>query len=181
MTAHIVPSPTARLRFREIEPTDADFILEMMSHPEVMRFYPKLFMREDAEAWIERQRARYAADGHGMWIITDVKSGAPVGQVGLLMQTVEGFPLLRYPEIGYLLHRPYWKLGLATEAALAVRAYAFDLMCYDEVISLIRPVNLPSQAVARRLGMTVRGTTTFVGFESLVFGISRATCEAAQQ
>lgn len=181
MTARVLPAHTARLRFREIESTDVDFITEMMSNPEVMRFYPKLFTREDAEAWIERQRARYAADGHGMWIITDVNTGAPVGQVGLLMQTVEGFSPSRYPEIGYLLHRPFWKRGLATEAAIGVRAYAFDLMCYDEVISLIRPVNLPSQAVARRLGMTVRGTTTFVGFESMVFGISRATYEAARR
>ena len=181
MTARVVPAPTARLRFRDIETTDVGFILDMMSHPEVMRFYPKLCARDDAEAWIERQRARYDADGHGMWIVADVKTGAPIGQVGLLMQTVEGFPSPRYPEIGYLLHHPFWKRGLATEAAMAVRAYAFDLMCYDEVISLVRPVNLPSQAVARRVGMTVRGATTFVGFETLVFGIARATYEAIRR
>ncbi|HVX38403.1 MAG TPA: GNAT family N-acetyltransferase [Gemmatimonadaceae bacterium] len=175
----VVPASTPRLRFREIEPTDLGLIAEMMSNADVMRFYPKLFTRVDAAAWIQRQRARYAADGHGLWIVEELSSGALVGQVGLLMQTVEGFPAPRYPEIGYLLHRPFWKRGLATEAAIAVRAYAFDLMCYDEVISLIRPVNLPSQAVARRLGMTVRGRTAFHDLEHLVFGISRASYESS--
>ena len=37
------------------------------------------------------------------------------------------------------------------------------------VMSLIRPENLPSQGVARKLGMNVVHETTFVGFKTLVY------------
>jgi RimJ/RimL family protein N-acetyltransferase len=40
------------------------------------------------------------------------------------------------------------------------------------VISLIRAVNEPSQAVARRLGMSIIGETEFAGLPHLVFGLS---------
>jgi [ribosomal protein S5]-alanine N-acetyltransferase len=165
---------SARLRMRELEVSDLPFVCSMLGDAEVMRFYPKCLDRDESLAWIERQRARYADDGHGLWLLEERDSGLPVGQVGLVMQELMGFPRPRYPEVGWLLHRSYWKRGYATEAAARVREHAHDTLGYDEVISLIRPENEPSQAVTRRLGMQVIGETTFVELRHLVFGASRS-------
>jgi [ribosomal protein S5]-alanine N-acetyltransferase len=63
--------------------------------------------------------------------------------------------------------------GLASEAALGVRAWAFETRGHDRVISLIRPENLPSQGVARKLGMTPEKRAQFYGMEHIVFAVRR--------
>jgi RimJ/RimL family protein N-acetyltransferase len=75
--------------------------------------------------------------------------------------------------VGYLISRPFWRRGFATEAARACRDYAFMVLARDRVISLIRPENGPSQAVARRLGMTPVGETEHGGSAHLVFSVAK--------
>jgi len=163
---------TKRLRLRELAASDLDFVAVMLDDADVMRYYPQRLDRAGSLAWIERQQMRYARDGHGLWLVLDRETDEPVGQVGLVTHELKGLPRTRYPEIGYLLHRPFWHRGLATEAAIGVRDYAFRSRRYDQVISLIRPVNEPSKAVARRLGMSIIGETEFAGLPHLVFGLN---------
>lgn len=157
---------TERLTLREMALDDLDFVAAMLDHPEVMRFYPKRYTRDEARAWIERQVQRYADHGHGLWLVAERDSQTPVGQVGLMMQEVEG---TLEPEIGYLVHRPFWRRGYASEAARGVCDYAFGVLDRPKVISLIRPENIPSQGVARTLGMAPQREVDFKGFRHIVF------------
>ena len=61
-------------------------------------------------------------------------------------------------EVGYLFEWAFWHNGYATEAARACRDLAFDKFGADEVFAIVRDSNFASQAVARRCGMTARGT-----------------------
>jgi ribosomal-protein-alanine N-acetyltransferase len=166
----VIVLQTPRLVLRELVPEDLDFVATMLGHPEVSRYYERTFARYDSEVWLERQRERYRRDGHGLWLAQERDGGTPVGQVGLALQDVEGE---RLAEIGWLLHRPYWGRGYATEAGAAVRDAAFTRWGHPSVISLIRPVNLPSQKVALRIGLTPGRRVLFHGFEHIVFGLSR--------
>lgn len=160
---------TVRLVLREETLDDLDFMAVMTADPEVMRYYPNCYSRAEAEAWIRRNLDRYAKDGHGQWLVLDKATGEPVGQVGLAMQNVER---VEEPEIGYMIHRPFWRRGYASEAAAATRDYAFQTLGKKHVISLIRPVNLPSQGVARKIGMKPRERhVEFRGYEHIVFEI----------
>lgn len=157
---------TERLRARRMSLDDLDFLAGMLGSEEVMRHYPKPLTRDEARGWVERQMERYAEHGHGLWLVEE-HDGTPVGQVGLILQTVDG---RLEPEVAYLLDRRFWGRRYATEAAAATRDWAFRVRADPYVISLIRPANLPSQAVARRIGMVpVRSTTTHAGLEHLVF------------
>jgi [ribosomal protein S5]-alanine N-acetyltransferase len=160
---------TERLRLRELVPEDLDFVATMLADPEVSRYYERRFHRADAQVWLDRQLARYARDGHGLWLVEARDTGEPVGQVGIAIQDVEGE---RHPEIGWLLHRPFWGHGYATEAGGAARDVAFARWRYPYVISLIRPINLPSRRVAERLGMKPGREVTFHGFTHLVYSIN---------
>jgi RimJ/RimL family protein N-acetyltransferase len=170
---------TERLRLRELATSDLDFVAAMLDDADVMRYYPSRLDRAGSLAWIERQQMRYARDGHGLWLVLDRATDEPVGQVGLATQELKGLPRPSYPEIGYLLHRPFWHRGFATEAAIGVRDHAFRTRGYDQVISLIRQVNEPSQAVARRLGMSIIGETEFAGLPHLVFGLTALEASSA--
>lgn len=161
---------TERLALREIAPSDLDFVAEMLADPEVMRFYPKCYSREEARGWLDKQRERYTRDGHGLWLVVDRATGERRGQVGLLLQKIDG---VDEPEIGYLIHRPFWRQGLASEAALAVRDLAFTELGKTRVVSLVRPENVPSQGVARKLGMTVWKRSLHADLPHLVFSVAR--------
>lgn len=157
---------TSRLRLREMTLRDTDFVETMLAHADVSRWYGRRFTRVDAEAWVEKALTRYRNDGHGLWLVTDRDTGEPVGQVGVVMQEVEGE---RHAELGWLLHRPFWGRGYATEAAGACRAAAFGRWQYDHVISLIRPENEASVRVARRLGLHEARRVQFHGWEHAMF------------
>jgi RimJ/RimL family protein N-acetyltransferase len=161
---------TPRLALRELQPEDLDFVAGMLGDVEVMRHYPKPLDRAGAAGWIERQRQRYARDGHGLWLVLERVTGEPLGQVGVLEQEV-GDKV--ETEVGYLIARPHWRRGYAIEAARACRDWAFTTLGRHHVISLIRPENLPSQAVARANGMALERTLEWRGLTHHVFGTSR--------
>ena len=162
---------TPRLLLRELTRDDLPFMAALLGDGEVTRFYPYVFSPGDAEAWVARQQERYRRDGHGGWLAVDRATGEPVGQVGLSLQLVEG---VMEPEIGYLIRRDRWRQGLAGEAACAVRDHAFAALGKPHVISLIRPINHRSRAVARKMGMRAGKLTLHAGLEHLVYRIDRA-------
>lgn len=159
---------TARTFMREILGNDFDFLLRLMSDPQVMRYYPRPYGEKDVREFINRMRVRYREDGCGLWLLVDRERGEPLGRVGLLRQTVNGVDEF---EIGYMVHRPFWRRGLATEAALAVRDYAFSEHKLQRVVSLIRPENVASQGVARKLGMEIAGSCEQMGLPHDVFAV----------
>jgi RimJ/RimL family protein N-acetyltransferase len=75
-----------------------------------------------------------------------------VGRAGLHRPEQDDWPGL---EVGWALHPSWWGSGYATEAGVAALSYAFDVMGAAEVYSVILPENLRSQAVARRLGLSL--------------------------
>lgn len=161
---------TSRLTLREMTRDDLDFVAEMLGDAEVMRFYPKVLTRDEAANWLERQLDRYARDGHGLWLVQDRRSGIPMGQVGLVLQTIEGEP---EHEIGYLIHRPFWRQGYATEAAAGVRDLAFDTMGLTRLTSLVRPVNIPSLRTSLAIGHRPEKLVTFCDLEHFVMATQR--------
>lgn len=58
---------TTRLELREFAPEDADALARVLSGAETMKYYPAPVDRAGVEEWIERNRRRYVAEGHGLW------------------------------------------------------------------------------------------------------------------
>lgn len=148
---------TERLLLREMTPDDFPALCRMLRDPEVMYAYEGAFSEEEAWVWLRRQMSRCRGNGYGLWAVVDKATGEMIGQCGLTWQDslVPGKQAL---EVGYLFQKDVWHHGYATEAARACRDYSFDTLGAEEVWSFIRDTNLPSQAVARRNGMSVRGT-----------------------
>jgi RimJ/RimL family protein N-acetyltransferase len=148
---------TERLVLRELVAADEPFVASMTDSV------------ADAADWLRRCLARYARDGHGLWLAIARESGEPVGQIGLLSQTVNG---VVEPEVSYHLHARHRGHGYAVEGAAAVRDWAFA-RGHDHVIALIREDNIASQAVARKLGMTPGDHATHAGLDHVVWRVAR--------
>lgn len=146
---------TKRLILRQLEEADFDAWTAVLGDPEVMYAYEHGFFPDEVRQWIDRQRERYAAYGFGLWAVVEKASGELIGDCGITMQDWCGREV---PEIGYHLRRDKWRQGFATEAARACKGYAFTVLGFSEVFSIIRDNNLPSQRVALRSGMSVRGS-----------------------
>ena len=97
--------------------------------------------------------------GYGRWSVIEKASGQPCGMVGLW--NPEGWP---EPEIGWDLFDGFGGKGYATEAALAARSYAYDVLGWDTAISLVAPDNHSSRKVAQRMGAKQDGVFSHVRF-----------------
>ena len=142
---------TERLFLRELNQNDFGALCKIMQDEETMYAYEGAFSDQEVRDWLDRQLSRYREYGFGLWAVVLKKTGEVIGQCGLTMQPWKNEEVL---EIGYLFQRQFWHNGFATEAAVACKKYAFEVLKADEVCSIIRDTNLPSQRVAERNGMT---------------------------
>lgn len=160
---------TRRLFLREMTPADAPALHAVLGDPETMRWYLRACTFEEVEQWIARQISRYPS-GAGLLGLVLKESGGLIGDCGLVWQDVDS---VREPEIGYHVLRTCWNRGLATEAARAVRDYAFSTLGCDHVISLIRPENAPSLRVAAKNGLTLDRVVFWRGYDHCVYRLEK--------
>lgn len=161
---------TNRLLLREFTLQDADALAKVLSDPKTMRYYPAPYDRAGVEGWIARNIQRYRDDGVGLWAMELSATQELIGDCGVILQQVEGEPL---HEIGYHLRRDFWGMGLATEAAIACRDWAFAHLKTERMISLIRPENAPSRGVAERNGMTIWKEIEWRGLRHYVYSVEK--------
>lgn len=142
---------TERLYLRKLTEDDYDNLCGILQDEEVMYAYEHAFSDSEVHEWLQRQLNRYIEYGNfGLWAVILKETGEFIGQTGLTIQECGGN---KYLEIGYLFKKAFWHRGFATEAAIACREYAFNVLGADSVYSIIRDSNTASQNVAKRVGM----------------------------
>ena len=166
---------TPRLVLRPFHDDDLDLLATLMSNADFMRFSLGPQSREKTAAFLEKMQARDRAGAPSQFAVILHATGQLIGFCGFLGQNVDGVERI---EIGYRFHLDYWGLGIATEAAHAVRDYAFQVLELNQVISLIHPDNIASKRVVEKNGMKVEKETTFRGFPAIVYGMDRAAFDA---
>ena len=143
---------TERLILRRLQEEDFPDLAEMLQDRTVMTAWGRPLDRREVRLWLDNQYDRYRLYGFGEMAIIHRETGEFLGQAGLIMQHFHGnFGL----EIAYMLKPRHWGHGYATEAAAALRRYAFERLGAGQVCCSIRDDNFASAQVARRLGMAV--------------------------
>lgn len=102
-----------------------------------------------AAAWrsFACENGHWMLRGYGMWTIVDKASGQIAGQTGFW--NPEGWSEV---ELGWRLFDGFEGRGLAYEAALAARDYAYDTLGWGALTSVIAPMNDRSIRLAERMG-----------------------------
>jgi len=162
---------TPRLILRHFVGADLDALAQLMADADFMRFSSGVFTREQTATFLfDRVIAPARAGLPSQFALVLRGENRLIGYCGFFRQVVDDVNEI---EIGYRLHPNYWNLGLATEAARAVRDYAFEVLKLERVISLIHPENHASRRVTEKNGMTLEKTTMFRGFPAQVFSCGR--------
>lgn len=145
---------TPRLILRQPKQEDFPAFAEMMADADHVRFIGGAQLR--ATAW--RSWAMLAGSwsllGFGMFSVIERDTGQWLGRIGPWVP--EGWP---GNEVGWGLSRAATGKGYGLEAATAALDWTFDTLDWTEVIHVIAPENLPSAALAKRLGSTNLGPT----------------------
>ena len=157
---------TARLLLRPFTADDWPAYAAMCADAEVMRYIGEGRVESAEDAWrtMAAFLGHWALRGYGMWALEHRDSGALLGRVGYI--DPPGWPGF---ELGWLLARGHWGHGYAREAAAMALRHAFEVLQRERVISLVRPDNLRSIAVAEAIGETLHGTIEMMGGQVRVY------------
>jgi RimJ/RimL family protein N-acetyltransferase len=149
MTGAIPVLTTERLVLRGFTEADFEPFASIVADREVVRFLDngEPITREDCWRGMALFIGHWHLRGYGWWAVEDRGTGDFLGRIGLY--NPEGWPGI---EVGWLLRRDAWGVGLATEGATAALHFAFDVVGADHVISLIDARNTRSIRVAEKIG-----------------------------
>lgn len=136
---------TERLLLRRARRGDLEPLHAMMSDPETMRYWstPPHADLETTRAWLEGMIGAPRESSDDFIVERD---GEVLGKLGAW----------RLPEVGYLIGRPHWGRGYATEALTAFAAHAFAHRT-DHLTADVDPRNAASLALLARVGFRETG------------------------
>ncbi|MEM8632602.1 MAG: GNAT family N-acetyltransferase [Pseudomonadota bacterium] len=135
---------TGRTRLRPLQPSDFEPYAAFLASERSIHMDGPV-SRDTAWCWFCNDTAHWPLFGYGALMIE--VGGETAGQVGL----THG---IRFPEheLGWFLYDGYQGKGYATEAAAALRAYAYATAGLRSIVSYCSAENAGSIAVAERLG-----------------------------
>jgi len=164
---------TPRLRLQLMQPGDVDALLCIFADPKVMAaFQTPPFDRMQMTQWVQRNLNHQIAHRYGLFSVILNADSVLIGDCGLELIDIDG---TQVAELGYDFRSDYWKQGYATEAAQAVRDYAFQHLLLPCLISLIRVGNMSSRRVAEKIGMCCVGEIRRYGYHYWQYRLDRET------
>jgi RimJ/RimL family protein N-acetyltransferase len=149
------PLRTDRLTIRPFEVADAPFVLRLLNEPSFIEHITDKGVRTVAAAADYLQQgpmAMYLAHGHGLWMVQQNGTGAPMGMCGLIKRDT-----LPEVDLGYAFVPEFWGQGYAREAAAACLAYGRDQLGLKGLLAIVSPGNLRSNNLLLALGFTLTG------------------------
>jgi len=161
--SNIIPTiKTERLVLRPFSEEDVGSLYEILEHRDMLRYFPgsQTISIERVQKLISRQLLHWDEHDFGWWAVQTVETHALVGWSGLTY-----LPETDEIEIAYLVSKPYWGIGLATEASRVGINYGFEKLGLDLIVGIVHPENLASQRVLEKLGLHFVERSRYFGMD----------------
>jgi ribosomal-protein-alanine N-acetyltransferase len=161
---------TDRLLLREYVEADAEAFFKLNSDPEVLRFVPDkplLNVEQARQTLVDHPIADYRKYGFGRGACILKSTGEQIGFAGL-----KYLEELGEVDVAFRLTRSHWRMGLATEAALASVRFGFADLNLKRIIGLVMPENIASVRVLEKTGLRYAETVSFWGHQFLKYIIT---------
>ncbi len=150
---------TERLTIRRWQPDDWRLLIPMHNDPDVMRYLGGELLTDDQiQEFATRQQQEFQVHTYCYWPIELNSTCEVIGLCGIQHKDDD------YYDFGWRLAKQHWNLGYTTEAALAIRDYAFETLNLPILTSTANAKNVPSINVMKKVGMTyIRNFMTVYG------------------
>lgn len=170
----MIIAETSRLILRYFTPDDINALFLILSDPEVMRYsIGGVKTRSQTADFLDVILYFYQKHHFSLYALIIKETKQLIGFSGLLPWTFEEKKEI---EISYRLARQFWHQGLATEAAIAVKNYAWQTLKIKQLFCLIEPENIRSIRVAEKLGMVFQKRIIFQGLKVNVYSLLIVDC-----
>ena len=146
---------TPRLTLRPFTPEDAqDMFTNWASDPEVTRYlaWPTHPSAEVSQWVCNDWVSHYGEIDYYQWAIE--YEDHPIGSIAV----VNHDDRVGKAEVGYCIGRSWWRMGIVSEALLAVMNHLFDTVGYNRIEARHDPRNPHSGGVMKKCGMKYEGT-----------------------
>ncbi len=143
---------TKRLVIRDYILDDLEDLNAILSDPETMSFWPRPFTRTETRDWIMKSIDLYDEAGYGRRAVILASTGQLIGDCGVISTTINEMEV-EVEDIGWIISSWQWRQGYGTEAALAMRDYAFRRLNVDALYANMPWNHIASQRVAEKIGM----------------------------
>ncbi|WP_010095202.1 GNAT family N-acetyltransferase [Ornithinibacillus scapharcae] len=146
---------TERLVLRLFDKSDAEAVTRLCNNYNIYKntlYLPYPYSVNDALTWMERHLENFLADKAYEFAITDKETGILYGAIAL-----SNNQRFRNGEIAYWVGEEYWGNGFATEAAEAIKQFAFQEKGYHKIFARYFGSNPASGRVLEKLGMSQEG------------------------
>jgi len=151
-----VPTLTAgRVVLRPLRAADVPDVFRVFSDPAAMRYWstPAMSSQGEAVRLVEEIQARQAQGDFIQWGVVERGSDSVIGTCTLFQIVHEH----RRAEVGFILGRDHWGLGLAREAVSAMITHAFDTLGLHRLEADADPRNERCLKLLQRLGFREEG------------------------
>ena len=159
---------TERLFLRQFTMDDREGLFKIAQESDIFQYFPTktAWELERVDRNIQHQIDHWDQFGYGLWAVTLRETGQLMGWCGL-----EFLPDTNETEVGYLLSGEFWGKGYATEAARASVEFGKKNIGLKEIIGLTDPMNIASQRVLEKCGLTFTRRQVYFGMEMFRFAI----------
>ncbi len=160
---------TERLLLRRFSLADIDELYAIYCKYEVMKYAGGIRTRGQVENYIEMMLKSWQKNQFCMWAISWKNEAKILGDGGLCF-----LDKTREIEVGYVLDKPYWNLGLATEVAQASLRYGFEFLNLEKIVAVANPKNFASRRVMEKVGMKYEKDAFYYRTDVVYYSISKS-------
>ena len=158
---------TARLRVRQFNFNDAEFIVRLLNEESFILNITDKNVRTNAYAinyLTDGPIVSYQKYGYGLNMVLLKGTETPIGMCGLLKRDE-----LDYPDLGFAFLSEFWRKGYANEAAAAVVIEEMATHSLKTILAVTSPNNVSSNSLLNKVGFSLTGTMEVYGSPSNVY------------
>jgi RimJ/RimL family protein N-acetyltransferase len=141
---------TERYIIRSLKVKDVTTLAKIWTNPDVTRFMGGPRNYKEVHAQLMKDARLAPPPQFDLWVVIEKATGNIIGHCGILDKDIDN---TREFELVYVIDKPYWGKGYATEVSSAIKHFAFHELALKRIVSLIDPANQASARVAVKVGL----------------------------